>query len=184
MTKLNYQDLSAFRLPVGFRGRSAWVVQLWWLVDVVFFKPSPQFMYGYRCFLLRLFGAKIGHHVIIRPSVRVTYPWKVAIGDYSWIGDDVVLYSLGDICIEDNVVVSQGAYICAADHDATGVDFPIRARPIRIKREAWVATRVFIVPGVTIGAAAVIGACSAVFKDMPDGMICMGSPCHPCRPRK
>ena len=91
------QDLSKFKLPQNFRGRNAFTVQLWWLVQGTFFRMSPQFMYGFRRFLLRLFGAKIGKKVIIRPSVKITYPWKLSIGDSSWIGDDVDLYTLGNI---------------------------------------------------------------------------------------
>ncbi len=94
--------LNKFSIPVGFRGKSALCVQLWWCVQATLFALSPQFMYRWRAFLLRLFGAKVGQGVIIRPSVRITYPWKVAIGDYSWIGDDVVLYSLGEISIGSN----------------------------------------------------------------------------------
>src|SRR5438105_4960330 len=101
------QDLSAFSLPAEFRGRPAWFVQLWWLVQSTLFRWSPQFMYGWRRLLLRLFGATIGRSVLVRPTARITYPWKIRIGDYSWIGDDVVLYSLGEIDIGAHVVVSQ-----------------------------------------------------------------------------
>lgn len=184
MTEMNrLQDLGAFRLPAGFRGRPAWQVQIWWMIEATVFRWSPQFLYGFRRWLLRCFGAHIGSGVIIRPSARVTYPWKLSIGDNAWIGDDVVLYTLGEIVIEHDVVVSQGSYLCAADHDYTAVDFTIRARPIRIRQEAWVASQVFVGPGVTVGEGAVIGARSAVFADMPPRMVCMGSPCVPCKPR-
>ena len=93
----DYQKLDRFRLPLDFRGRSAAVVQLWWLVQSILFASFPQFMYGWRRFLLKLFGAKIGNGVLIRPSVRVTYPWKVEIGDRAWIGDHAELYSLGGL---------------------------------------------------------------------------------------
>ena len=94
---MQIQNLNKFQLPKNFRGKNAFVVQLWWIVQGTLFRMSPQFLYGFRRFLLRLFGAKIGKNVIIRSTVRTTYPWKVSIGDYSWIGDDVVLYSLGEI---------------------------------------------------------------------------------------
>ena len=127
-----YQDLNSFKLPPNFRGRNAFTVQLWWLVQSVLFKTSPQFLYGWRNFLLRLFGAKIGKKVIIRPSVKVTYPWKLSIGDYSWIGDDVALYTLGNIEIGDNVVISQRSYLCTGSHDYLQEDFPIYQKPINI----------------------------------------------------
>ncbi len=88
----NVQQLNSFRLPSGFRGRSAWFVQLWWLVQATAFRWSPQVLYGWRRWLLRRFGARIGSHVLLRPSVQITYPSKLTIGDFAWVGDDVVLY--------------------------------------------------------------------------------------------
>jgi putative colanic acid biosynthesis acetyltransferase WcaF len=177
------QDLQQFRLPPGFRGRSAVAVQLWWLVQATLFRLSPQFMYGWRRWLLRCFGAKVGRGVLLRPTVSVTFPWKVEIGDYAWIGDDAVLYSLGPISIGRNAVVSQKSYLCTGTHDARSPAFDIEAHPIVIEDEAWVASDVFIAPGVTVGRGAVIGARSTVLQAMPAGMVCVGYPCRPVRPR-
>lgn len=181
---LKYQDLSQFKMPSNFRKASAVKVQLWWLVQATLFKWSPQVLYKFRSFLLRLFGAKVGKSVVIRPTVTVTYPWNVSIGDYAWIGDDVVLYSLGEIHIGDHAVVSQRSYLCTGDHDHTQIDFPIRGHKIIVENEAWVATDVYIAPNVTIGRGAVIGARSSVFKNMPEGYMCLGSPCKPIKPRE
>ena len=178
------QQLNTFKLPKNFRGRNAFVVQLWWLVQSILFSNSPQFMYGFRRFLLRLFGAKIGKDVIIRPTVRITYPWKVSIGDYSWIGDDVVLYSLGEIEIGNNVVVSQKSYICAASHDYLKSNFPIFAQKVTIKDECWLATDVFVAPGITIHRGTVVGSRSSVYKDLPENKVCMGNPAKIIRERK
>lgn len=172
------QDLRSFRLPAGFRGKSAFSVQLWWIVQAILFRPSPQFMYPWRRFLLRLFGAKIGVGVLLRPSVRVTYPWKLAIGNYSWIGDRVELYTLDRISIGDNAVVSQGCYLCTGSHDFSKPTFDMRTAPILIGSEAWIAAEVFIAPGVTIGRGAVIGARSTVFKDIPELAIAYGHTCE------
>jgi len=183
MSQRAVQDLSSFRLPPNFRGRSAVCVQLWWLVQATFFRLSPQAMYGWRRWLLRLFGAKIGHGVVIRPTVEITYPWKLAIGDYSWIGDHVRLYTLGHIEIGDNAVVSQDCYICTASHDYRSPSFGIFDTPVKIESEAWLATDVFVAPGVTIGHGAVVGARSTVLKDLPPMMICAGYPAKPLRSR-
>ena len=177
------QDLNKFILPRNFRSRNAFVVQLWWIVQGTFFRMSPQFLYGFRNFLLRLFGAKIGEKVIIRPTARITYPWKVSIGDYSWIGDDVVLYSLGEIEIGKNVVISQKSYICTASHDYLQSDFPIFAKKSTIEDECWLATDVFVSPGITIGEGSVIGSRSSVYKDIPSNKVCIGSPAKIIRER-
>lgn len=178
------QDLRQFRLPDGFRGRPAWYVQLWWLVQATVFAWSPQVLYGWRRWLLRCFGAKIGKDVVIRPSVRVTYPWKLSVGDYSWIGDDVVLYTLGNIDIGTNTVVSQRSYICTGSHDHRRPAFDIYAKAIRIGDEAWLATDVFVAPGVEIGAGTVVGARSSVFESLPPGMIALGTPARVVGPRE
>jgi len=170
------QELDKFKLPKNFRGKNAFIVQTWWFVQAVFFKTSPQIMYGWRRFLLRLFGAKIGKNVIIRPSVTITYPWKVTIGNYSWIGDDVTLYSLGEIEIGNHVVISQKSYICAASHDHKKFNFPIYADKVTINDKCWLATDVYVAPGIIIGKGTVVGARSSVFKNLPEGKICVGSP--------
>lgn len=179
----DFQHLSSFKLPKNFRGAPAFKVQLWWFLQSTLFAGSPQFMYGWRRWLLSLFGAKIGKGVIIRPMVKITYPWKLTIGDYSWIGDDVTLYTLGEIEIGHNAVISQKSYLCAASHDYNKPDFPIWAKKITIEDECWLATDVYVAPGVTIGRGTVVGARSSVFKDLPAGMVCVGSPAKPIKER-
>ncbi len=181
---MSYQHLDKFVLPRNFRGRSGVIVQLWWLVQSTLFVGSPQFLYGWRRFLLRLFGANIGKGVIIRPTARITYPWKLTIGDYAWIGDNVELYTLEEITIGNHSVVSQRSYLCTGGHDYQSMAFDIFAKPIVVEDEAWVASDVFIAPGVTIGHGAVIGARSTVLQDMPKGMICAGYPAKPLKPRE
>lgn len=177
------QDLRSFRLPANFRGRSAWFVQLWWLVQATLFRCSPQVAYAWRRGLLRLFGAKIGKGVLIRSTVEITYPWKLSIGDWSWIGDSVTLYTLGQITVGDNVVVSQNSYICSASHDYTTPSFEIFSRPVFIESEVWLASEVFVSPGVRIRHGAVVGARSVVLSDLPEMMVCVGQPAKAVRSR-
>ena len=180
---MGVQELDRFKMPDDFRGKPGWYIQVWWIVQALFFKTSPQFLYGWRRFLLRCFGAKVGKGVILRPSVHTQFPWKVSIGDYSWIGDNAVLYSLGDITIGNNVVISQKCYLCAASHDYTKADFPIYSMPVVIEDECWLATDVYVGPGVTVGKGTLVGARSSVFKSLPAGMICTGSPAKPVKER-
>jgi len=171
-----YQQLDRFQVPDGFRGRSRSYVQLWWLVQSTLFALSPQVLYGWRRWLLRLFGAKVGTGAVIRPSVRIPYPWKLTIGDHCHIGDEVSLYTYGEIEIGDCAVVSQRSYLCTGYHDHTRPTFDLMAKKIVIGEEAWVAADVYIGPGVSIGRGAVIGARSSVFKDIPPAVIAVGSP--------
>ncbi len=179
----NYQNLYKYKTPAGFRGKSKLTVQFWWIVQAVFFKSSPQIFYGWRRFLLRLFGAKIGKGVIIRSSAQITYPWKISIGDFSWIGDEVVLYSLGEIEIGVNSVISQRSYICTGSHDYNSDNFNIYAKKVRIGDKCWLATDVYVAPNVTIGDFTVVGARSSVFKNLPANKVCKGNPAKPFKDR-
>lgn len=169
---LQKYDASAFE-----RGKPNWVVLLWWLIQAIAFPLSLHHLNGFRCWLLRLFGAQIGHGVVIRPTARFTYPWKVAIGDYCWVGDDVVFYSIDQIQIGSHSVISQKSYLCTAGHDFNKETFPLLPAPIKIGNGVWIATDCFIAPGVTIGSNAVIGARSSVFRNIANQQVAWGSPC-------
>ncbi|NEO32756.1 MAG: colanic acid biosynthesis acetyltransferase WcaF [Symploca sp. SIO3C6] len=172
-------DLSKYDQSWYERGRPGWFVLLWWLVQAIAFPLSIHNLNGFRCWLLRLFGAKIGTNVIIRPTARFTYPWKVEIGDYSWIGDDVVFYSIDQIRIGQHCVISQKCYLCTGSHDLRDPAFDLIVSGIVIGNGAWIATDCFIAPGVHIGANAVIGARSSVFSNLPAQQVCWGTPARP-----
>jgi putative colanic acid biosynthesis acetyltransferase WcaF len=176
-------DLSKYDQSWFDRGRPSWYILLWWFVQAVTFPLTPHPLNGLRCAILRLFGAHIGKKVLIRPTARFTYPWKVTIGDYSWVGDDVVFYSLDQINIGSNCVISQKSYLCTGSHDIKDPAFGLKTAPITINNGAWVAADCFIAPGVNIGTNTVIGARSSVFANMPPGQVCVGSPCRPRHPR-
>ncbi len=170
-------------MPKGFRGRSALTVQIWWMVQASFFRISPTILYGWRSFLLRLFGARIGKDVRIRSTTRVTYPWKLTIGDHVWVGDDCVFYNLGEIVLGSHVALAHDIYLCTGLHDHGKIDFPIAQKPIHIGDEVWIANDVFVGPGVAIAKGAIVGARSTVLHDLPSGMICYGNPARPVKAR-
>ncbi|AFZ35422.1 putative colanic acid biosynthesis acetyltransferase WcaF [Stanieria cyanosphaera PCC 7437] len=161
------------------RGRPGWYIMFWWFVQAVVFPLSPHNFNGLRCWLLRLFGAKIGQGVLIRPTARFTYPWKVAIADNSWIGDDVVFYSIDQIQIGSHCVISQKSYLCTGSHNIQDRAFGLITAPIIIENGVWIATDCFVGCGVTIGANTVVGARSSVFRDLPAQQVAWGSPCRP-----
>ena len=141
-------------------------------------------MYGWRRFVLRVFGATIGQGVIIRPSARVTYPWKLTVGDHAWIGDQVELYTLAEITIGAHAVVSQRSYLCTGSHDPSSRTFRIYAKPIMVEEGAWIATDVFVGPGVTIGRNSLIGARSSLFANAEPDFVYIGSPARKVKPRR
>ncbi|BAZ42490.1 hexapeptide repeat-containing transferase [Calothrix sp. NIES-4101] len=179
MNAESFIDLSKYDQSWYDRGKPTWFVLLWWFVQAVTFPLTLHPLNGLRCGILRLFGARIGKKVLIRPTARFTYPWKVTIGDYSWIGDNVVFYSLDQITIGNNCVISQKSYLCTGSHDLQDPAFGLQTARINIQDGVWVAADCFVAPGVTIGANAVIGARSSVFADIPPGQVCRGTPCRP-----
>ena len=180
---VQHQNLSSFRIPKGFRGRSIITVQIWRIVKVTLFRFSPQFCNGWRRFILRLFGAKIGKKVLIRPSAKILYPWFLSIGDFSWIGEEVNLYNMAQISIGSNTVISQKSYLCTGSHDIESKTFDIYAKPITIGDEVWIASDVFIAPDVLIENGAVVGFRSTVTKNLSADMIYIGNPAKPIKPR-
>lgn len=177
------QDLAAYQLPPAFRGRPIWHVPCWRLVQATLFRYSPSFLNGWRCALLRLFGATIGKGVIIRSTAKITYPWKLELGSHCWIGDHATLHSMGEICIGDNVCISQRCYLAAATHDYSKPSFDIIERKIDIRSEVWLAAGVFVLPGVIIDHGAVVGACSVVTANVPALTVSVGNPAKVFRQR-
>lgn len=158
------------------RGKSGLIVLLWWFIQGTIFRFSLHNMYRWRAWLLRKFGATIGHDVRVRASTKFTYPWKVTIGDHSWIGDNVEFYSLDQIVVGSHCVISQNTYLCTGSHKLNDPSFGLITKPIVIKDGAWVASDVFVYPGITIHEMSVAGARSTIVKDIPANEIHAGYP--------
>jgi putative colanic acid biosynthesis acetyltransferase WcaF len=176
-------NLAAYDVGPYTRGRPGWLVLLWWWVQAIAFPLTPHPCNGLRVALLRLFGAQVGQGVVVRPSARITFPWRVTLGNHSWIGDHVVLYSLAPITIGHHCVISQHSYLCTGSHSLASPQFSLQTAPIVVGNGAWIATDCFIAPGVTIGANAVVGVRSTVLQSLPNQWVCMGTPCRPRYPR-
>ena len=176
-------DLNQYNTSEFDFGRPKWFILLWWLVQGITFPLSLHNFSNFRCFILKLFGAKIGKRVVIRPSARIIYPWKITIGDDTWIGSQVTLYSVDKIIIGSQCVVSQKSYLCTGSHKTDDPTFSLTTAPIRIGNGVWIATDCFIAPGVQIGANSIIGARSSVFRNIPNNKMAFGSPCRVHRSR-
>ncbi len=122
-----------------------------------------------RAKVLRVFGAQIGANVNIRNDVRIHWPWKLAVGDNTWIGVGSYLLNLEPITIGEDVCISQQAFLCTGSHQAEDVAFEYDNGPITVEDGAWVAARATVLRGVTIGRDAVVGATALVYKDVPEG---------------
>lgn len=152
------------------KGRGFAAQALWVAVSTLVFTQvwCPNRL---RCAILRLFGAEIGGGVLIKQRVRVQWPWKLSIGDNSWVGTDAEFYNLDTIVIGSDVCISQHAYLCTGSHDRHSPSFEFDNGPIVIENGVWLCARTTVLRGVTIGANSVVGATSLVAADVPPNSI-------------
>jgi putative colanic acid biosynthesis acetyltransferase WcaF len=166
------------------RGRPAVVVMLWHTISRTIYRLPVHNAHGFRAFLLRLFGAKVGRGVMLRPTSEITYPWKVEIGDDTWIDDEVVLYSLGEITIGSNCVLSRRTFVSTGNHRADDPAFGLVIKPCVIEDGVWLQADCFVAQDVTIGHNTVVRARSSVFRSLPPDTICQGTPAVVVSPRR
>jgi putative colanic acid biosynthesis acetyltransferase WcaF len=152
------------------------LARILWGFAQPFFKYSPRIFFGWRRFLLRLFGATVGQHVNIYNSAVIYMPWNLKIGDWSAIGEHACIYNLGKITIGEKVTISQRAHLCAGTHDYSDPAMPLLKPPIEIKDLVWVAADAFVGPGISIGEGAVVGARAVVVKDVEPWSVVAGNP--------
>lgn len=159
-----------FYTPSDYLRRALWALlqPLWRL--------SPRWCWGWRRTLLRAFGARIGAGVRLYPAATIQQPWHLSIGPGCTIAWDVTIYCLGPVSIGADVVISQGAHLCAGDHNIRDPGFPVLKRPITVGDGVWIAADAFIGPGLSIGERAVVGARAVVMRDVPDGAVVAGNP--------
>lgn len=157
---------------------------IWMLVGKPIFRLSFHNWYGFRAILLKVFGAKVGRDVRLRPSVNIEVPWNLILHDGVTVGDYAILYSLGTIEIGERTIVSQYAHLCAGTHDYTDRRFPLIRDPIIIGADAWIGADAFVGPNVKIGRLSVLGARSSAYKDLLPGMVYVGSPARALKKRE
>ena len=150
------------------RGRTTYVRVLWlavWgMVGVRWWCPNRA-----RLAILRLFGARFGQGCIVRPRVRIDLPWKLVVGDHSWIGEAVWIINPETVTIGSNVCLSQQAVVCSGSHDACSPVFARNSRPVRIDDGAWIALRGTVLSGVRVGSGATVGAGAVASRDIAPG---------------
>ncbi len=145
---------------------------------------TPPPLHGWRRFLLKLFGAKVGPGVRIYGSTKVWYPPNLALARQVVLGPRVNIYNQGRIEIGEYAVISQGSHICASSHDISDRNFQLILRPITIGPWAWVAAEAFVGPGVTVGEGAVIAARAALFRSAEPWGVYSGNPAAYLKERK
>ena len=156
---------------------------LWSLVGPLF-RFSPRPLFGWRRFLLRVFGARIGRNAHIYPSAHIYLPWNLSMGEQASIGEWALIYNLGPVSIGEQATISHRSHLCAGTHDYREPSLPLLRLPITIGARAWICADAFIGPGRLVGEGAIVGAAAVVVQDVPPWQIVAGNPARVIKPRK
>jgi len=175
-------DLSKFS-PPPFQGRGRLVQILWYFTSLLLFESGWFVFSGLKVKILRMFGAHIGAGVVVKPHVRIKFPWRLEVGDHGWIGQQVWLDNLANIRVGSHVCLSQGSYFCTGGHDHRVRTFDLVTREIDLANGSWVGAFAVVMGGVTIGENAIVAAGSVVTRSVEPALIVGGNPASKIRER-
>ena len=114
----------------------------------------------------------------VHQRARIEIPWNLTLHDRACLGDRANAYSLGPIEIHEGATVAQEVYLSTGSHDFSSPNIPLVTAKITVGPDVFIGARAFVMPGVTIGARSIIGACSVVTRDVPENSIAVGNPCR------
>ena len=169
------QELNTFT-PTLQIGASKPKYILWILVNIVFFKSAIPYPSSFKKILLQLFGAKVGKGVVFKPSINIKFPWKLSIGNYCWIGENVWIDNLAEIFIEDNVCISQGAFLLTGNHNYKKPTFDLVTGKITLKSGVWIGAKTTVCPNVICYENAILSVGSIATKSLQANTIYAGNP--------
>ena len=149
---------------------------LWEWAWILLCSWTPKPFNLWRLLVLRFFGATIKGMPFVHQRARIQIPWHLKLGDRACLGDRANAYSLGPIEIEEGATIAQEAYLCTGTHDFSDPTIPLQTGRIHIKRNAFIGARAMILPDITIGEKAVVGAQSVVTKNVPPSVTVAGNP--------
>ena len=156
---------------------------LWYYINLLILKNSYIPFIGVKVKILRVFGAKVGKNVLIKPSVSIKYPWKLNLGNNVWIGENVWIDNLAKVTIEDNVCISQGAMLLCGNHNYKKPTFDLIEKEIVIEEGAWIGAQSTVCPGVICKSHSVLSVGSIATSDLEPYHIYQGVPATAVRKR-
>lgn len=157
---------------------------LWILCSSLFFETVIPYTNAWKSSILRLFGAKIGKGVVLKPSVKIKQPWRLEIGDHSWIGEGVWIDNLVQVSLASNVCLSQGAFLLTGNHNYKKTSFDLITGEIHLEEGVWIGAKSIVGPGVICHSHAVLAAGSSAFKHLEAYCIYQGNPGEIIRKRE
>ena len=164
-------------------GASTPVMLLWYFTNLLFFTSRWLPLNAFKVFLLRIFGAKVGTGVIIKPAVNIKYPWRLKIGNNVWIGEQVWIDNLENVEIGDNVCISQGAMLLCGNHNYKKTSFDLMVGKIILEEGSWIGAQTVVCPGVICRSHALLTVGSVATGELKAFTIYQGNPALPVRNR-
>ncbi|MBK8846657.1 MAG: colanic acid biosynthesis acetyltransferase WcaF [Bacteroidetes bacterium] len=165
-------------------GRNRAVLFCWYFINVLFFINPLNPSSSLKIFLLKMFGARIGTGVRIKPAVNIKYPWKLTLGDYVWVGEHVWIDNLEVISIGNHACLSQGAMLLTGNHDYKKEDFGLITESITIEQGVWIGAHAIVCPGVTCKSHSVLAVNSVATHHLDANTIYQGNPAVAIRKRE
>lgn len=163
---------------------SAFMRYAWFVVGRLFIHTYLPLPVGFKRIILRLFGAKIGKNVMVKPKVNIKYPWFLSVGDHTWIGENVWIDNLAQVSIGANCCLSQGALLLTGNHDYKSTRFDLSVSPIVLEDGVWIGARAIVGPGVVCQTHAVLSVNSVASKNLGPYQIYGGNPAQYIRNRE
>jgi putative colanic acid biosynthesis acetyltransferase WcaF len=155
----------------------------WYMVNILFFinplNPSSRL----KKLWLKAFGARVGKGVVLKPGINIKYPWKLTIGDHSWVGEKVWIDNLAAVRLGKNVCLSQGAMLLTGNHDYTKTTFDLMVKEIELEDGVWIGAAAMVCPGVICASHAVLAAASVATGPLAAYGIYRGNPATLIRKR-
>ena len=139
---------------------------------------------GFKCWVLRCFGAQVGEGVRIKPGVKVKFPWRLVVGDFVWLGENCWIDNVALVTIDSHACISQDVYLCTGNHDWSSPSFELKDTPIYVGEGCWIAARAMVGPGVTLGRGAVLCLGSVAARSLEPMTIYAGNPAQPIKKRQ
>ncbi|NJK34958.1 MAG: colanic acid biosynthesis acetyltransferase WcaF [Oscillatoriales cyanobacterium SM2_2_1] len=164
-------------------GAPLWQWVLWYVLGDHLVRSDWLPFSSLKVWVLRCFGAKLGQQVRLKNGIRVKFPWRLVVGDRTWIGEEVWIDNLATVTLGSDVCVSQGVYFCTGNHDWGREDFCLRTAPIHLEDQVWLAAKTIVAPGVTLGEGTVVILGSTVLHSLKPWTICGGHPAIALKPR-
>jgi putative colanic acid biosynthesis acetyltransferase WcaF len=175
-------DLSKFNNNWYNPGNKIKVI-LWFFANSLIINNYLPIPMSIKVFVLKIFGAKIGKNLTIKPKVNIKYPWFLEIGNNVWIGETAWIDNFVKVIIEDNVCISQGATLLTGNHNYKKSNFEMIVGEIYLEKGSWIGAKSVVCGGVKCKSHSVLAVNSVTSKDLNPYTIYQGNPAKEIRTR-